>query len=62
MRFGFSHCPDDGFAEIVRMRTREAQPSHAGNAADSAQKIREVMLPVEIRVHRLPEKDNLGNP
>ena len=56
------HRPDHGLAEIVRVRTHEAQPSHARDSADGAQKIREVVVAVEIRVDRLPDQDDLGDP
>ena len=55
-RVGLGHRRDDAIAEVVRVRTREAQATHAVDAADRAQQIGEIVLAVVVRVHRLAEQ------
>src|SRR5207253_1807147 len=59
--FRLCQSADDAPAEIVRVRARESQSLQARYSTDRAQEIGEIVLAVEIRVHRLPEKYDLGN-
>src|SRR6266496_5112006 len=54
----FRHRCDDTIAEVVRMSTWEPHPSHSVNRADCSQQIGEIVQSIEVRVDRLPEKDN----
>src|SRR5205823_7789754 len=49
-------------AEIVGMRAREAEAPHTGDGPDRAQQIREIMVAVVVRVHRLAEEHDLRHP
>src|SRR5688500_6306227 len=60
--FGLCHRANHALAEVVGMRAGETKPPHARETTDRSQQVGEIMLAVEIRIHRLAYENDLRDP
>src|SRR6266581_1364995 len=59
--FRLPHRSDDALAEVIGVRASEAQALDAAHASNGTQQIGEIVLAVEVRIDRLPQKHHFRN-